>query len=133
MVEESTHSGIGARYCILDGEKVPFQAWRSKASAILDDADCLEICKGTELEPEEVFARYDDEHWPLNEPEMDQYSVDLKSFRKITKKAVMLLMSLVSEDIATILEQYERDPNSMRDNLREEYDKITSELRQFAK
>ena len=85
MAEESTHSGIRARYCILDGEKVPFQAWRSKASAILDDGDCLEIGKGTELEPKEVFARYDDEHRPLNEHEMDHYSVNLKSFRKRTK------------------------------------------------
>ena len=111
MEKESYHSGIRARYCILDGERVPFKAWRSKASAILDDANCLEMCKGTEVAPKEVFVRYDDEDWPLNEAEMDQYSADLKSFRKRTKKVVMLIMSLVSEDIATV--QFERDPKSM--------------------
>ena len=72
MAEESSHNGIRARYYILDGEKVPFQAWRSKASTILDDANCLEICKGTKVAPEEVFARYDEEDWPLNEAEMAQ-------------------------------------------------------------
>ena len=76
------------------------------------------------MEPEEVFARYDDEHWPLNEGEMDQYTVDVKSFRKRTKKAVMLRMSLVSEDIARVVEQYERDPKAMWDYLKEEYDKV---------
>ena len=50
---------------------------------------------------------------------MDQYSADLKSFRKRTKKAVMLIMSLVSEDIATVLEQFERDPKSMWNYLKE--------------
>ena len=65
------------------------------------------------MAPEEVFARYDDEDWPLNEAKMDQYSADLKSFRKRTKKVVMLIMSLVNEDIATVLEQFERDPKSM--------------------
>ena len=68
----------------------------------------------------------------MNETERDQYSVDVKSFRKRTKKAVMLLMSLVSEDIATLLQQYERDPKAMWDYLKEEYDKVTSEFRQLA-
>ena len=40
----------------------------------------------------------------------------------------MMLMSLVSEDIATILEQYERNPKAMWDYLKEEYDKVTPEL-----
>ena len=118
MAEESSHTGIRARYCILDGEKVPFQAWGSKASAILDDADCLEICRGTEIEPKEVLPNYDEENWMLNEAQVDQYSVDVKSYRKRTKKAVMLLMSLVSEDIATVLEQHEKDPKEMWDYLK---------------
>ena len=62
MAEESTHSGIGARYYILDGEKVPFQAWRSKALAILDDDAGLEICKGAKIKPEEVFVKYNYDH-----------------------------------------------------------------------
>ena len=82
MAKESTHSGIRARYCILDGDKVPFQAWRSEASSILDDADCLEIFKGTEIEPHEVVKNCDDENWMLNEAKVDQYSVDNKSFEK---------------------------------------------------
>ena len=45
----------------------------------------------------------------------------------------MLIMSLVSEDIATVLEQFERDPKSMWNYLKEEYDKVTLELRQLAK
>ena len=45
----------------------------------------------------------------------------------------MLLMSLVNEDIATVLEQYKRGPKSIWDYLREEYDKVTPELRQLAK
>ena len=80
-----------------------------------------------------MFVRYDDEHWPLNEAEMDQYSADLKSFRKRTKKVVMLIMSLVSKDIATVLEQFERDPKSMWNYLKDEYDKITPDLRQHVK
>ena len=133
MAEESTHSGIRARYCILDGDKVTFQAWRSKASATLDDAECLEICKGTETIPTEVTARYDDEHWPTNEAEMEQYTLDVRCFRKRSKKAVMLLMQFVSDDIATSLEQFERDPKAMWDYLTEEYDKVSRELRQIAK
>ena len=40
----------------------------------------------------------------LNEGEVDWYAVDVKSCRKRTKKDVTLLMSLVSEYIATVLE-----------------------------
>ena len=80
-----------------------------------------------------MVASFDDYNWMTNEVEMDEYSVDVKSFRKRTKKAVMLLMSLVSEDIATVLEQYEGDPKAMWDYLKEEYDKVTSEFRQLAK
>ena len=73
---------IKAQYCILGGDKVTFQAWRSKASATLDDAECLEICKGTKTIPTEVPARFDDDHSPTNEAEMEQYTLDVKSFRK---------------------------------------------------
>ena len=62
MAEDSSHSGMKARLCILDGDKVAFQAWRSKASATLDDAECLEISKGIETIPNEVTKKYDDEH-----------------------------------------------------------------------
>ena len=74
MAEDSSKSGIRARYCILDGDKVSFQAWRSKASATLDDADCLDICKGIETKPEEVYPAYDDENWITNRDDMDQYT-----------------------------------------------------------
>ena len=117
----------------MDGDKDTFQAWRFEASATLDDAECLEICKGTETIPTEVTARYDDEHWPTNEGELEQYTLDVKSFRKRSKKALMLLMQLVSDDIATSLEQFERDPKAMWDYLTEEYDKVSPELRQIAK
>ena len=46
---------------------------------------------------------------------------------------MMLIMSLVSEDTATVLEQFGRDPKSMWSYLKEEYDKVTPELRQLAK
>ena len=133
IAEESSHSGIRARYCIMDGDKDTFQAWRSKASATLGDAECLEICKGTKTIPTEVTARFDDDHWPINEAKMEQYTLDVKSFRKRSKKAVMLLMQLVSDDIATSLEQFERDQKAMWDYLTEEYDKVSPELRQIAK
>ena len=45
----------------------------------------------------------------------------------------MLLMQLVSDDIATALEQIERDPKPMWDYLTEEYDKVTPEPRKIAK
>ena len=132
MAEDSSNSGITARYCILDGDEVSFQAWRTKAFATLDDAD-LEICKGPEREREEVYLAYDDENWITNRDEMDQYTEDIRSFRKRTKKAVMLLMGLVSEDIATALEEYERKPAAMWKYLKEEFDKVTSELKQLAR
>ena len=101
--------------------------------ATLDDAECLEICKGIETEPEVVYPAYDDEHWITNQDEMDQYTEDIKSFRRRSKKVVMLLMGLVSEDIATTLEEYERIPAAMWKSLKEEFDKVTPELKQLAK
>ena len=64
-----------------------------------------------------------------NETEMDQYTVDVKGFRKISKKAVMLPMQLVNDDIATSLENCEQDPKAMWDYLTKEYDKVTPKLR----
>ena len=116
---------VSEHTCILDGDKVTFQAWRSKASATLDDAECLEICKGTKIIPNEVTTIFDDEHWITNEAKMEQYTLDVKSFRKSSKKAVMLLMQLVSDDIATSLEQFKRDPKAMWNYLTEEYDKLS--------
>ena len=45
----------------------------------------------------------------------------------------MLLMGLVSEDIATALEPYERKPEEMWKYLKKEFDKVTPELKQLAK
>ena len=59
MDDGNTHSGIRARYTILDGDRGPFQAWLSKTCAILDNEDCLEVFEGTELEPEEVLPKRD--------------------------------------------------------------------------
>ena len=64
---------------------------------------------------------------------MDQYTEDIRSFRKQSKKAVMLLMGLVSEDIATALGEHERKPVEMWKYLKEEYDKVTPELKELPK
>ena len=100
MDDGNTHSGIRERYTILDGDRVPFQAWRSKTCAILDNEDCLEVCEGTELEPEEVLPKRDADLNLTNYEEVEDYTKDLKLYRKKCKRAVMLIMSLVSNNIA---------------------------------
>ena len=67
MAESSSNSGIRARYTILDEDKVPFQAWRSKASALLD----ADLCDGTEVAPIVVGPRFDARGDLDNEDEMD--------------------------------------------------------------
>ena len=74
----------------MDEDKVPFQAWRSKASEILDADDCLDLCDGTEVAPTVVGQRFD-AHGDLdNEDEMDEYFRETKSFNKRKKKASIL-------------------------------------------
>ena len=122
MDDGNTHSGIRARYTILDEDKVPFQAWRSKSSAILDDADCLEICDGTEATPETVEPDIDDAGFILNDDELEEHAKEMRDFNKRKKKAAILIMSLVSDNIAASLEKDRRDPKKMWEKLHEDYD-----------
>ena len=87
MDDGNTHSGIRARYTILDGDRVPFQERRSKTCAILDNEDCLEVCEGTELEPEVVLSKRDSDLNLTNYEEVEDYTEDLKKlYRKKCKR-----------------------------------------------
>ena len=66
MAESTNNTGI-TRYTILDEDKMPFQAWRTKASAILDAEDCLDLCDGTEKESAAVLPDFDSDDGLENE------------------------------------------------------------------
>ena len=113
MAESSSNSGIRARYTILNEDKVPFQAGRSKASAILDADDCLDLCDGTEVALAVVGPRFDARGDLDNENEMGEYFRESKSFNKRKKKASMIILSVVSDSIAASLETDRRNPAAM--------------------
>ena len=125
MAESSSNSGIRARYTILDEDKVPFQAWRTKASVILDAEDGLDLCDGREKEPAVVLPNFDSDDGLENADELLEYSTEMKSFNKRKKKVAMLIMSLVSDNIAASLEADRRDPAKMWTKLHDDHDRIT--------
>jgi hypothetical protein len=128
------NSGIGAsRYPILDGDKIPFQAWRMKASAILDDADCMEIVEGKESCPDAIMKRTDLDGRTTNEEEYYYSLEEIKDYHKRVKKAAMLIAQMVSNSLAASMESIRKDPKAMWEKLHQDYDRQTPELKQLAK
>ena len=85
MAESTNNTGI-TRYTILDEDKMPFQAWRTKASAILDAEDGLDLCDGREKEPAVVLPNFDSDDGLENADELLEYSTEMKSFNKKEKE-----------------------------------------------
>ena len=72
-------------------DKTSYDLWRTKITAILDAEDSLEIVNGTEIEPREIAEVQDDQNVSTNIAEVEKIHVEIKDWRKRSKKAASLI------------------------------------------
>ena len=97
----ASHSGIRAsgsgtrEYIkrIVLKDAASFGPWRAKLTSIFDAEECWEIVNGTELEPDEIATVEDDsdEELPENISEIVTREIEIKDWKKRSKKAASLI------------------------------------------
>ena len=78
--------------------------WRTKLTVILDAEDCLEIVNGTEMEPTEIAEVLDAANDPVNTVEVEKRHLEIKEWRKRSKKAASLITQTVDDSIVMSLD-----------------------------
>ena len=107
--------------------------WRTKLTAILDAEDCLEIINGTEMEPPEIAEVQDAENVPVNIAEVEKKHVEIKDWRKRSKKAASLITQTVDDSIVMSLDVQGNNPVLIWAQLGADYNTMTPAQRSSAR
>ena len=107
--------------------------WRTKLTAILDAEDCLEIVNGTEMEPTEIAEVLDAANDPVNTAEVEKRHLEIKEWRKRSKKAASLITQTVDDSIVMSLDVHGNNPVLMWAQLGADYNTVTPAQRSSAR
>ena len=107
--------------------------WRTKLTAILDAEDCLEIVNGTELEPAEIAEVLNADNTSANSEEVDKRQVEIKDWRKRSKKAASLITQTMDDSIVMSLDVHGNNPTLIWAQLGADYNTITPAQRSSAR
>ena len=114
-------------------DKASYGPWRTKITAILDAEDCLEIVNGTEIEPPEIAEAQDADNAPANSAEVEKRHVEIKDWRKRSKKAASLLTQTVDDSIVMSLDVHGNNPVPIWAQLGADYNTVTPAQRLSAR
>ena len=98
---------------------------RARLIAILDFEDCSELMLGIELEPIDI-ASAEDEGVVTNAVEVKGREGLIKDFIKRKKRAVELITERLDDSIVITVDELDRDPVRMWEQLGHAYDSITA-------
>ena len=109
--------------------------WKEKLTSILDAEDCWEIVNGTELEPDEIDTVEDDsDDDPAdNKSEVVAREIEIKDWRKRSKKVASLITQTVDDTIVMSLDVHNRNPFLMWAQLASDYNTVTPAQRSTAR
>ena len=138
----ASHSGIRASESgtgeyvkkIVLKDAASYGPWKAKLTSILDAEECWEIVNGTELEPNENATVEDDsdDDLPDNRSEVVAREIEIKDWRKRSKKAASLITQIVDDSIVMSLDVHNRNPVLMWAQLASDYNNVTPAQRSTA-
>ena len=114
-------------------DSASYGPWRTKLTAILDAEDCLEIVNGTELEPAEIAEVFNADNTPANVVEVDKRHVEIKDWRRRSKKAASLITQTMDDSIVMSLDVHGNNPTLIWAQLGADYNTITPAQRSSAR
>ena len=114
-------------------DALSYGPWRPKLTAILDAEDCLEIVNGTELEPVEIAEVLNADNTSANNEEVNKRQVEIKDWRKRSKKAASLITQTMDDSIVMSLDVHGNNPTLMWAQLGADYNTITPAQRSSAR
>ena len=131
----ASHSGIRASGSGTGGyvkrivlkDAASYGPWRAKLTSILDAEECWEIVNGTELELDEIATVEDDsdEELPDNRSEVIAREIEIKDWKKRSKKAASLITQTTDDSIVMSLDVHDRNQILMWAQLAADYNTIT--------
>ena len=110
-------------------DSASYGPWKAKLTSILDAEDCWEIVNGIEAEPRRIALDDDVD----NKDEVDKRLLEIRDFKKRSKKAASLITQTIDDSIVMSLDVHERNPVSMWAQLAEDYNTITPAQRSTAR
>ena len=87
--------------------------------------DCLEIVNGTEMEPTEISEVLDAANDPVNTAEVEKRHLEIKEWRKRSKKATSLITQTVDDSIVMSLDVHGNNPVLIWAQLGAYYNTVT--------
>lgn len=129
----SSGSGEFMRRLVLK-DAAGYGPWKVKLTSILDAEDCWDIVRGDETEPREVPAIIDAGNIePANQRAIDKRELEIKDFKKRSKRAASLITQTLDDSLVMSLEVHGRDPVAMWDQLAADYNTVTPAQRNAAR
>ena len=137
----ASHSGIRAsgsgigEYIkkIVLKDAASYGPWKAKLTSILDAEDCWDIVNGTEQEPHEIATVENLDDTPDNTSEVDARRIEIKDWKKRSKKAASLITQTVDDSIVMSLDVHDRNPVLMWQQLAADYNTVTPAQRSTAR